>query len=102
MIPIEENIYQLPVAMVLRRNSYFTGVFNDIIYKLMANGYMSKLYNNFSRKKYSTQPSYAGLLSIKDVVGLFRICLAGYVASLAVFGLEIASIILQKEKKIIN
>lgn len=89
--------------MVLRRNSYFTDVFNDVIYKLMANGYMSKLYKNFSTKKYlSTQPSYTGLLSVKDVVGLFRICFAGYILSGAVFGLEIASVILKNKKKRIN
>lgn len=97
MIPIKENIFQLSIAMVLRRNSYFTEVFNDVIYKLLANGYISKLYST-SKLKKRTRTSSTGFLSINDVVGLFRICLAGYVLATVVFGCEIVSMILYAKK----
>lgn len=105
MIPIKENIFQLSIAMVLRRNSYFTEVFNEVIYKLLANGYISEMYSNYKLKK-RTRTSSTGFLSMNDVVGLFRICLAGYVLATVVFGCEILSMILyvkkNHRKKIIN
>lgn len=104
MIPIKENIYQLSIAMVLRRNSYFTAVFNDVIYKLLANGYISELYSNFTPEK-RTRKSSTGFLSMNDVIGLFRICLGGYFLATVVFGCEIVSTFLRKKKyrkKIIN
>lgn len=99
MIPIKENIYQLSIAMILRRNSYFTEVFNDVIYKLLANGYISELCTNLKKKKHTTRTSSTGFLSINDVVGLFRICLCGYFLAIVVFGYEMVSMILQKKKK---
>ncbi|XP_037028219.1 uncharacterized protein LOC119068649 [Bradysia coprophila] len=98
MIPIAENIYQLSIAMVLRRNSYFTDRINGIIYKLFDNGYISKLNLSFKKENQIHGASDTGLLSLDDVVGLFRICFGGYLLALAVFGYEIASMIFQKWK----
>lgn len=97
MIPIEENIYQLSVAMVLRRNSYFTEVFNGVIYKLLTNGYISELYSNFRFKKNSQRTS-TGYLSMDDVVGLFRLCLCGYVLAIVVFSCEVFFFYITKKK----
>lgn len=98
MIPIDENIYQLSIAMVLRRNSYFTERINEVIYKLFDNGYISKLNLNFKTVNHQQGTSGTGLLSLDDVVGLFWICFGGYLLALTVFGYEIVSMILQKKK----
>lgn len=98
MVAIKENIYQLTIAMVLRRNSYFTDVFNEIIFKLLANGYISKLQSNFNKKKHTTRTTSTGLLAMNDVIGLFRICLGGYFLAIVVFGYEIVSMMFRKRK----
>lgn len=104
MIAINENIYQLYIAMVLPRNSYFTEVFNEILYKLLANGYITELYSNFKNQKLATKTSNTGLLSMNDVVGLILICLGGYFVAIVAFGCEVVSVLLhtKSRKKVIN
>lgn len=97
MIPIKENIYQLSIAMVLRQNSYFTEVFNEVIFKLLSNGYISELYSNFENKKIPMEKSSNRLLAMNDVIGLFRVCLGGYILAVAIFGYEIISMALHKK-----
>lgn len=99
MIPIKESIYQLAVAMILRKNSYFTDVFNKVIYQLAANGYINELNKNFKKPNQFPQKSDAdGLLVMNDVVGLFGICLGGYVLAVAVFCYEIIYATVRKVK----
>lgn len=98
MIPIDENIYQLSIAMVLRRHSYFTRRFNEVIHQLFDNGYISKLNLSF-KKANQIKGISSGLLTLHDVVGLFRICFCGYVLALAVFGCEIVSSIFQQKQR---
>lgn len=102
MIPIDENIYQLSIAMILRRNSYFTETINGVIYKLFDNGYISKLHLNFKKAHHIGGASNTVLLSIDDVVGLFRICFGGYVLAVAVFAYELVSVIWHKKKTAIK
>ncbi|KAJ6640338.1 hypothetical protein Bhyg_13088, partial [Pseudolycoriella hygida] len=70
MIAIQETIYQISVTMILRKNSYFTEVFNEVIYKLLTNGYITHAYLHFKEKR--NQPKISSkLLALNDVVGLF-------------------------------